>query len=350
MDQVLIEQLVDRFTVEIKLAERTQKSSLSFHKFDISPTHSDFRPEKVQVIAIGGSVLHSAVVDMTRKSEELEVIKDPLPLLISKEIFLEVVEKYLQAEVNFLVLNFAHEISGEGVLVGASKEHKLEGLIGQNLAEVIRTHFLEKYNRQLEVRVANDVTCLILAGKSKVTDINTLVGCVIGTGINSGFFVDNDTVVNLESGNFDKFELSEAAKFIDSKSMRKDQWIEKELSGAYLFQHYNYYAEKSEHPLPLVTSTLEVSQKAESGSEQEKELALKVLRHSAQFATVQIAGIYKYKALPELTFIMEGSLFWKGHKYQEFVWQTLQELGLGREQISFIKVDHSYIWGAVELV
>ena len=50
-----------------------------------------------------------------------------------------------------------------------------------------------------------------------------------------------------------------------------------------------------------------------------------------------------------MTFVMEGSLFWKGYKYKETVEQTVKQL-LPEYCIKFIRLENSDILGGAKLL
>lgn len=275
------------------------------------------------------------------------------PQFATKNDFLFFVETILPERVSVVALNFAYPLipvatNGklEGVLVSGTKENAFAGLIGKNVCQEIETHILCKTGRRIRVTAANDTICLLLSGMVSYRP-NELAGGVVGTGLNFAFFEDEHTVVNLESANFNAFAQSSEGKIIDTKSSQKGKALfEKEVAGAYLFTHFNLLVAKQNLHYPPIRSTEELdilSRKRKPGLSQ---LAKSILRYSAQLAACQIAGIAKFKK-SNMVFVMEGSLFWKGHKYREIVEQTVQQLT--RRNVHFTTVQHSGIVGAAKL-
>ncbi|MBI4079190.1 MAG: hypothetical protein HY429_02740 [Candidatus Levybacteria bacterium] len=75
-----------------------------------------------------------------------------------------------------------------------------------------------QHSKQHCIAVANDVVRLVLSGLTKYS-WTSLAGGIVGTGTNLSFFLDEHYVVNLESGNFNKFMQSDEGKSIDSHSV-----------------------------------------------------------------------------------------------------------------------------------
>lgn len=195
--------------------------------------------------------------------------------------------------------------------------------------------------------MANDTVCLILAGLQAGTWEN-IVGGVVGTGLNFGFFLDKNTVVNLEAGNFNKFPQSESGKYIDEHSLNKGvNTFEKEVAGGYLYQHFNYYVKKNALAAPQLHSSKDLS--TIGISDEIKTLYEALWHHSASLLACEIAGIYQFKQQKELIFVMDGSLFWKGYNYMELVKDYLSQLEVAYNAISFQKIEKSSILGAAHL-
>jgi hexokinase len=212
----------------------------------------------------------------------------------------------------------------------------------------------------IHIAVANDAVCLLLS-EANTANWSRVVGGIVGTGTNYAITLPDKTVVNLESGNFHAFPLSDSGKYIDEESKDKGrQLIEKEISGAYLFKHYNYYIKRESIDAPLLTSTTQLSEIAENSAHIGSKIAQLILGRSAALTAAQIAGIFLFKThctgiarnatnLAHLTFVMEGNLFWHGWKYKENVERNLDALGL-HDNISFTQNEHHSIKGALHLL
>jgi len=236
----------------------------------------------------------------------------------------------------------------DGNLIKGTKQHTFDGLIGHNVGEEIEKYIFGKLNRTVDVEVANDTVCLILSGAGTY-DADCLAGGVVGTGFNFGFFLNRECVVNLESGNFSNFAVTDSCRFIDGKSNNPGlQLWEKEISGAYLYQHFNYYAGKSGLEINL-SSTEDLSSLAAS-SVTGSELAQMIFKRAASLVAVEIAAILDFLKKDHLTVIIEGSLYWKGWGFRDIVTGKLQELGVDEGAVSVVHIDESSTIGAAHLV
>lgn len=80
-----------------------------------------------------------------------------------------------------------------------------EGLIGEVVGLAIEKKVLEVRQQQIHVGMANDTICLLLSGLTHTWWDHVAAG-IVGTGLNFALFLDQHTLVNLESANFSKFE------------------------------------------------------------------------------------------------------------------------------------------------
>ena len=335
-----LKQIRDNFVDELNQANQGKETSLAFLKNPLIQQSSVSNGEIFQVIIVGGSIFKSALVK--KENNHLVIVslfEKKLPLLKNKNIFFSLINKYLNVGVQIVAINFAFPLQPllrnnllDGRLTSATKEHKLAGLINRFIGVE-----LEKYirKRRIKVSVVSDTICLLLSSKTDVAG-------VVGTGTNFAFFLDKNTAVNLESGNFNKFPQTETGKEINKRSLNPGQQLfEKEVSGAYLYQHYSV----------ILSSTSELNQLAEKGDF----LAQKLFERSASLIACQIAGIYLYQEsnlkfkILNLKFIMEGSLFWQGYHYQDYVKKYLKLLTVPENAISFIKINNSDIIGIAQL-
>lgn len=360
-----LKKTTENFVEELKKASIGAKNSLAFYKNKVFASFAYKSPlpaskvkldSEFQVISMGGTVYvtaHAKKIDSTLLFHS-QVLGNP-PLFKNKDTFLSFFNKCLLSNINTIALNLAFPLKPvlrdgrlDGILVKGTKEHTFYGLIGENIGEELEQYIKRRYQKTIQVSVANDVVCLVLSGLSKAPWQNVVSG-IVGTGTNFGFFLNEHTVVNLESGNFNNFLQSATGKKIDKTSARPgEQLFEKEVSGAYLFNHYNLFAKK--HNFPPILSTKELDRIAASGSKEKSHIAQMLLERSASLVACQIAGIYFFKGLKQLTFIMEGSLFWKGWQYKTWVVEYIEKLGVPHKEIKFIKIKNSRLLGAARLV
>lgn len=348
--------IANNFYQDLKKASQGKKSSLSFIKNTLPEKPLVAKEEIFQVMVIGGSVLKSTLLKSSyRKTTILSQKKEQLPLLKNKKTLFLLIEKHLHPKINCLALNFAFPLKPkirenllDGQLLKATKEHQLIGLLNNLAGRELEKYIYQRKKRKIKITIANDTICLLLSGLSKARWSNLIAG-VVGTGINFAFFTDKKTAVNLESGNFNRFPQTKTGNIIDlSSSNPGEQLFEKEVAGAYLYQHYNL----SNYLLydRDIDNTFQLNQLAQKGNS----LAKKLLQRSASLIACQIAGIYFFKnfkfQISNLKLIMEGSLFWLGYHYQDYVKNYLQLLEVPKKAINFIKVKNSDIIGTAQLV
>lgn len=363
------------FYSELRAAYEGKQNSLSFliHKLPLQPSIEE--DSQVQVMVFGGTIFKTALFQ--KKEGQFIQLGDEsekkTPLFVDKNTFVQFVLQELKENVQYLALNFSYPIKPclnkdllDGILLRGTKQHQFMGLIGESVGKTVQMAILEKRRFPISVAIANDAVCLVLS-KANKHNWNTIIGGIVGTGANYALTLPNREVINLESGNFNTFPISESGMQVDSESTNVGkQLIEKEIAGAYLFKHYNFYVKKESIDTPLLTSTTQLSEIAENSTHVGSKIAQLILERSAALTTAQIAGIYLFKtnipalivrteqcSVPtnstNLTFIMEGNLFWHGWNYKVNVERYLYNLGLS-EAISFTKNEHHSIKGALTLL
>jgi hexokinase len=357
MSLSLLKNIHTNFEQELQLANTNHKTSLPFILNTLPSTPLVKNGETFQVLAVGGSMYRNALVKKEKDGEltiEYE-ITNRLPIFALREDFLSFVDSQIEEATTMLALNFAYPVEPvfengrlDGKLLHGTKEHTFLGLVNKNIGEEIEKHIWEKHKRKITVSVANDTVCLILSGLTKAK-WNHLAAGIVGTGLNFAIFLDESTVVNLEAGSFSNFPQTETGKIVDAASNMKGRGLfEKEVSGAYLYQHFNQLVKEKQVDHQLLKDTTELSYLAAKDIPGVSEIAYEQLERSAAFVATQIAGIAKFKKQP-LTFIMQGSLFWKGYEYKEMVNKYVHEL-LPDFKINFINVDDSDVLGAAKLI
>jgi len=348
--------LANSFSNELKSAYSGQKSSLPFIIHTLAPRSKVKDGEVFQVIVIGGSFYQKAVMKkVDGKVEILSQSKGAQPPFLKIETLMKFLDSHVDENINVLALNFSYPMIPimrndllDGRLTHGSKENTFTGLEGKVVGEEIESYFKEKHNRNIQVSTANDTICLLLSGLTRIKWANLAAG-VVGTGLNFAIFLGEHTVVNLESASFNNFKVSAAAKYIDNISANPgDALYEKEVSGAYLYQHFNYHIKGNNIDFEPIESTKELDQLTKSENKLIAEIAQNVMEHSATLVAAQIAGIMNFQKR-DLTFIMQGSLFWKGQKYPETVKKTINDLS-PNYNATFEKITNSDLYGAAKLV
>lgn len=349
-----LKKIRDSFIKELTAVKNGKKSSLSFI-INAIPTIPLVKDNQVfQVISIGGGVTKVALVKKQNNTHcLLKQISFEQPPFATKQDFLACIEAHLAPSVTTLAINFAQPLIPvfnrnklDGILIGTTKESAFRGMIGKPIGQTIEAYFAKK-GKRIAVSVANDVVCLLLSGLAKYP-WQELAGGIVGTGVNFSFFVKKDNIVNLETGNFNKFPQTEEGKFIDKISIKSGSSLfEKETSGAYLYKRFNLILDTHKISFPKISSTKELDILL-TGNLTVAKLAQNILRRSGELIACQVAGIASFKKR-DTVFIMEGSLFWKGLKYKEVVEETVKKL-TPLYSVSFVEIPNSPIIGATKLV
>ena len=356
MDNQTVATVQKNFTKELDDARDGKKTSLPFIRHHLSLTPNVKKDEVFQVLRIGGSIYQSALVSQVNgKIAILKSTQQPLPIFTSKDVFLSFIDKALEPDVTHLALNFAYPMEPvsrngylDGKLIMGTKEHNFDGLTGSLVGETIERHINDTLKRTIHVALANDTVCLLLSGLNQFR-WQGLVAGIVGTGLNFAIFLDEGTIVNLESANFDKFPQSKEGKLIDEGSARPGSaLIEKEIAGGYLFQHFNLRLRKEGLTFPEIHSTKEMDAVAFQNIPMVSLLAREVSEHSSTLVACQIAGIADFLK-QDCTVVIEGSLFWKGWRYKENVSVTVRQL-VPQYQVSFVFVEESGVLGAAKLL
>ena len=332
------------------------KTSLPFIRHSLSTKAIVSDNQKFQVIVIGGSFYQKAI--MIREKNSINILRreqGEQPPFLTETALLDFIKIHLEPDIDILALNFAYPLVPvtrgkilDGMLQSGSKENTFVGLIGKKVGGTIENYIKEKLGRKVKVSAANDTICLLLSGLVNLPWDHLAAG-VVGTGLNFAIFLDKYTAVNLESANFDKFPASEAGKMIDKTSVAPGTALyEKEVSGAYIYEHFNYIAKQLHLNVNDIKNTKELDELVTNKDPEVAKVAKEVLEHSASLVAAQIAGLLRF-CKRDLTFIMQGSLFWKGYKFKENVEKIVNEL-CPEYRAKFVQVPHSDLYGAAKLV
>lgn len=355
MNNAQLKTIQSNFLHELQDAQNGKKTRLPFiiHRISANPIVKD--SEIFQVLVIGGTV--ARVAEVIKNGERVDVLQkeDDQVNFRTEDDFLSFVGSKIGREINVVAFNFAYPMQPvfengrlDGILLAVPKEGTFHGLIGKKIAKEIEGYVLKKRNKKITASVANDTVCLLLSGLIKYK-WHELAGGVIGTGVNFAFFLNRNSLVNLESASFDKFTQSKQGKIIDKESDQPGKALfEKETAGAYLYKHFNIMLKENGIDYPNISSTEELDIICHKSIHHVSEIARNLLVRSAQLVACQIAGITEFKKLA-MVFNMEGSLFWKGNHYRETVEQTVKTL-VPKYNVKFVEIENSAILGAAKLV
>lgn len=358
MDITTLTNITQNYINDLEHAAGGDRSTLHYIKNVVSASPFVKIGETFQSMSIGGTNFKSATIRKTENGLDMLKLNEKVqpPIFETKEDFLRFVKENLVENIRVLAINFAYPLEPvfengklEGILLYATKEHKFEGLIGQNVSTELENYLKKELERDVKVAIANDTICLLLSGKTQVAGDNLAAG-IVGTGLNFAFFADSTTLINTETGGFGNFKPSPTTEKIDADSIIKGVHLfEKEIAGAYLFRHFNFLAKEKGYFIAPLENTKQVTDLAarEDGS-QACLLAQEILRHSAQLASCAIAGITKYKK-QDMHFVVVGSLFWKGDGYKTVVRETVMQL-VPEYKVEFLGIENSDLLGAAKLV
>lgn len=345
-----LQSIQQNFLQELKDAHHGKITSFPFIKHRLSAKPIVKEGETFQVIVIGGSIFQKAFVQ--KQGEKIKIVEKAQksqPPFKTKTDFDKFIEKEISPKISSVTLNFAYSLKPvfkknrlDGILISGTKENIFENMVGKRVGEEIEKIIDKKRKQKINIAVANDTICLLLAGLT-AHPWDELAAGVVGTGMNFALFLNGNLVVNLESANFDKFPQSKEAKLIDAQSTNRGRGaFEKEVSGAYLFKHFNLITGQT------IQSTKELDKIASVSKSEDSKIARDLLKNSAQLVACQVGGIMEFER-KSLTFVIEGSLFWKSRGYKQNVQKTLAQI-CPNYKAKFVKIPDSTILGAAKLI
>jgi hexokinase len=353
------QQIRQNFLRELTLASLGKPSSISFLKNRI-PRHSLLSRGIVQGIVIGGTN-YIFTTEEIKPDGARKVIKRKtgvLPEFDTKETFISFFSEYIDPAIDAIGINFGFPLAAttgsEGELDGlplrGTKEHSFTGLLNKPLGQLVKKLYREKYHKTPLVSVANDTVCLTLSGVGSENG-----AFVAGTGFNICLAIKNKQkmLVNLESGNFDKFTPSKILQKIDAESETPGgQLLEKTISGKYLALYFNEKIKEFKLAREPIQTSQELSELSHiNHTDVAGDLARAIISRSAFLVAATIAALYEFSNKPEtFTLIGEGSLLWNGWQYHENIQKQLIKLGVPENTIKIKHIPDSSIKGAIGLV
>lgn len=218
------------FLDELHRAEAGHESSLSWISVPLIAVHDPCEFE--YSITIGGT----NVIIYKQGLESESIVINCLPSF--RELVEQICESIPRSTTSINV-NLAYPVEQKVVEGGITaimsrnvKGHNFEDGFGAEIHTIFQQHLPELK----EFQILNDTLLLVWRNYQEK---NSNAGLVLGTGFNIGL-IKNKEIINLECGNFDKFDPANTTLMIDSVSNNPGkQLLEKELGGKYLFQHYN---------------------------------------------------------------------------------------------------------------
>lgn len=351
-----LRQLSENFCKELHVAFEGEKSSLAFLKHSLpAKPYINASNKKFQVMSIGGSNLETSIIDASAPDTLAEIVSINISQMNKAADLIDTISPHVHDDIEWLFVNFAYPLKPinrqnklDGELVKPTKEHAFHGLIGELVGEFIEVELSKIKNRPIQVVIFNDVVGLALSALSRPeASANHLISMVLGTGNNTGLFIDESTVVNIESGNFNGFMPTRSQLAIQNSSNVSGQFFEQAVAGKYLYQHANYYAHKSNLNIDF-KETIEVNQMAEANLPA-RYICRHVMFRSAALIAAMLTGIWLYKNKQPLLCPVEGSIFWKSYQYSSSVNYWLQHLGVPENGITFTRIDHSNLRAGITI-
>ena len=240
-------EMISSFLSEMELGLYGKQSSLAMLSTYISPKKNE-NDTKIAFIDAGGTNLRTGLAFLKSDGTiSLDLVKkQKMPgrksQISSNEFYDNIALSLKPFSHSFNKIGFCFSYPTEilpnkdGRLLHWTKEIKIPEMegecIGLNLSERLKFNGLGKKS----ITLLNDTTATLLAGcsASKFTDDDLFIGFILGTGVNCAFTYNNE-IINMESGNFSKWNYSNVDNILDSYQMEKGSYrFEKAISGAYL--------------------------------------------------------------------------------------------------------------------
>lgn len=345
----------NNFAKELHAAAANKKSTLSYirHNFLHEPLVTS---GLVQGIVIGGTHYTISTEYIHENGERIVINRQRgrVPVLKDEKVLEKFLREHLRPDLHAIGLSMAFPMKpakgahGEidGIIEYGTKEHTLSGLQGIQIGKWIK----EVLEKDVIVAVANDAVCLTQLCKE-----NEQAAFIAATGVNMGIKEAGRVIVNLEAGNFNKFQSDFILEYVDEHSqMRGKNRYEKMAGGKYLPLRFNEMAKYLQiaSRVPKINKAHELSNLAkETDVSIANELAREILERSASLVACQIAGLYEFIGRPKhMGLIGEGSLLWKGWEYVNNIQQRLKYLGIPENTVTIRKVSDSSVEGAIGLL
>lgn len=311
--------------------------------------------KSLQVLTIGGSTWHSALLEKTATGYELmsEMLKGQYhEQFDSGQEFVGFIARQIDSTADALALNLAFEVDPLPSQYGLdaifndadTKEHKLSDITGRSMRELLE-QACQKLAKALppQFAVANDASCLLLTAHTPqpFASNQAVVATVVGTGANTGVWRQGE-LLNLEMGMFSGLAQSAAGVAIDATSLNPGQSIlEKEVAGAYLYRHFNHATKRS------LESTAELAVVATENGD-DANLARKLFSDAGSLWGSAVAGVVTLLPESEVEVICEGALVLKQPEFRKAFMKAVKHYNPDKN-LSFTDTAQSYLWGAAKL-
>lgn len=348
-----IAELEDAHTAYIKGNENPTSIPFIAERYpSIEPLVEDGEP--FEVLIIGGTDISRAFC--TRNGSTVEILEKQdsvlAPPLRRKDEFLSYVASTIDPGVRVVAINLAMKIKPafirgryDAELIGVQSDRPIspEDMIGRTIGAELEDYLVVERGRHVTVSVGSESISHLLFARTQTPGDN--VGLItVGTGVGAGLLLDKDTIVCLETAEFDKFPQSDLAIVLARESGSP---FGKETNGGNLFRHFNAKIQELAIDFPSVGSTRELSELAQAGIPGISDLAQMYITRSAMLIACQVAGMADFKGT-NMIFLRQGSVIVKAPGYKEMVEQTVKQLT--DKDVQFVEIPDSGILGTAKLI
>jgi hexokinase len=278
--------------------------------------------ETYQVMIMGGTHFLSGIFEVTNTGLfELSRVQEFMKVFKTREDVGDFFLENLNLNVTKVVLNFTFPMQSiirdgtlDGRLLRATKGYNFQGLIGHNVGEFLEKYVYTKTGKIVKIMVIND---LLPLAHTTTADKQETLAVIVGTGLNIGFWRDENILVEVEP-----------EQFQDYPHLFPDQ---PDITGNNLYHLYNQLC--SFYNWPTIDSTEQLNDIATMGKGDQQNIAKELFERSASLVACMIAGIMNYKKVNNATLAVEGSLFWHGYNYQTNMLYYLGIFGVSPENV-----------------
>lgn len=243
-----MEETARAFAAEMDRGLSGAPSSLMMLKTYLGAPRRDALSGRAAAIDIGGTHMRAVLAEVREGRAALKrQAKAFVPGLegpVAKDAFFDAVAGFLSPlleEGAALGVAFSHSAeilpNKDGRVLSLSKEIRVEGIEGAEVCRELRLA-LGRLGGAVPERcvLLNDTAAVALAASAEVSQGDSIVGLVLGTGMNICYYDDEAGMfINTEAAGFDKFPRGAADRLVDEKSATPGQHLlEKATAGRYL--------------------------------------------------------------------------------------------------------------------
>ncbi|MBQ6654217.1 MAG: hypothetical protein IJM79_01680 [Erysipelotrichaceae bacterium] len=261
-EYVDLKKYTDSMLQQMQLGLDGEEASLMMIPTYLSSNGAARLGEPVIAIDAGGTNLRTALVcfDENGRMQVSDLAKQPMLGVESELTKDEFIEGICQLVMPLLektdkigfCFSFPCEIQPDkdGKIIRFNKDVKISGsegtMLGSEMKKWFREHGVEK---EISIAILNDTVATLLGGPA-IRDsraVDGQIGLIVGTGSNTAYSENNEKItkahlkeagsmiINMESANFDRFEMGEFEKRMDQASGSPGVHpLEKCISGLYL--------------------------------------------------------------------------------------------------------------------